>query len=295
MMRTWIFGVSVVFILTLSACATSRTYVNERYDDWEAQSPPPASERAYRVFLIGDAGGASFDPLEPALGLLKSHLDQAGERAAVVFLGDNLYCCGLSDSGTVRREIDEQRLRAQLEAVKDFEGRIVFLPGNHDWNNDLPGGLEALARQERFVEDFLGRGNVFLPDDGFPGPVEVELTDRLTLIVLDTAWWIYEQDKSFGDTGEYDLEEDADFLLELDDLVKGNDDKDLLVVGHHPLFSNGPHAGILPLSAHLFPLRKVHPALVIPLPLIGSIYPLFARFNGGRQNLSHPRYRSLRV
>ena len=117
MRRTWIFGVSVVFILMLSSCATSRTYVNERYDDWQTQVPPPSSERAYRVFLIGDAGGASFDPLEPALVLLKSHLDQAGEHAAVVFLGDNVYCCGLSDSGTVRRQRDEQRLRAQLEAV----------------------------------------------------------------------------------------------------------------------------------------------------------------------------------
>ena len=132
---------------------------------------------------------------------------------------------------------------------KAFKAPFVFPPGNHDGNNALPGGLEARPRQERFVEDFLDRGNVFLPDNGFPGPTEVALTDRLTLIVLDTAWWIYEQDKSFGDTGEYDLEEDADFLLELDDLVKGNDDKDVLVVGHHPLFSNGPHAGILPLSA----------------------------------------------
>ncbi|MCH8963280.1 MAG: metallophosphoesterase, partial [Bacteroidetes bacterium] len=276
------------------ACTTSQ-YVAQPYIDWEDATPPPASEVAYRVFLLGDAGGASLDPIEPVLALLKTHLDQAGESAAVVFLGDNIYCCGLADSGAVRRDLDEQHLRAQLQSVNDFDGRVVFIPGNHDWNDDLPGGLEAVARQERFVEATLDRGNTFLPDDGFPGPVEVDLTDRLTLLVIDTSWWIYEHHKAFGDTGEYDLEEDANFLLELDDLVKRNDDKDLLVVGHHPLFSNGRHAGILPLKDHLFPLRRLHPALVIPLPIVGSIYPLFVRFSGGRQNLSHPRYRSLRL
>ena len=290
----WTFGVIVVFIAALPACTTSR-YVADSYADWQDAAPPPASEVVYRVFLIGDLGDATLDPLEPSLALLKSHIDQAGENAAVVVLGDNIYCCGLADSGTVRRDTDERRLLAQLRSVEDFEGRVVFLPGNHDWNDDLPGGLEAVARQERFVEAYLDRGNTFLPDDGFPGPVEIELTDRLTMLVIDTSWWIYPHNKAFGDTGEYDLEEDANFLLELDDLIKRNDDKDLLVVGHHPMYTNGRHGGVLPLKDHLFPLKHLHPDLVIPLPIVGSIYPLFVRFSGGRQNLSHPRYQSLRL
>ena len=291
MRSTWILGVTVVLLGVLSACTTSRPYVADLYENWQDRAP--ASELAYQVFLVGDGGYAV--PEEPALRLLKTHLDQAGSNAAVVVLGDNLYCCGLADSGTVRRDQDERRLRAQLDALQGFNGRIVFIPGNHDWNNSRPGGLEALARQERFVEDYLGRGNTFLPDDGFPGPTEVKLTDRLTLLVIDTEWWLHEHNKSFGDTGEYDLEEDANFLLELDDLIKRHDDNTVIVAGHHPLFTNGEHAGILPLSDHLFPLRNIHPALVLPLPIIGSIYPLFVRFSGGRQNIYHPRYQSLRT
>ena len=290
----WIFGVIVVFIAALPGCTTSQ-FVASTYADWEDAAPPPASEVVYRVFLIGDAGEASLDPLEPSLAVLKTHLAQAGDNAAVVFLGDNIYCCGLADSGIVRRDTDEKRLLAQLRSVEAFDGRIVFLPGNHDWNDDLPGGLEAVARQERFVETTLNKGNTFLPDDGFPGPVEIELTDRLTMLVIDTSWWIYTHNKAFGDTGDYDLEEDANFLLELDDLVKRNDDKDLLVVGHHPMFTNGKHGGVLPLKDHLFPLLHLHRALYIPLPVVGSTYPLFVRFNGGPQNLTHPRYQSLRV
>lgn len=278
-------------LLTVSACTTTR-YVSDLYADWERQTPPSASELAYRVFLIGDGGAAG--QTKPALQLLKKQLRNADKNTAVVFLGDNIYCCGLADSGTVRRAQDEQRLLAQLDVVKDFPGRIVVIPGNHDWNNARPGGLEAVARQEQFVETYLDRGNVFLPDDGFPGPVKVKLTDRLSLIAIDTQWWLDEYDKSFGDNGDYDLQQDDDFLLELDDLLKRNDDDDLIIVGHHPIFTNGIHAGIHPLRDHLFPLRNIHPALLIPLPIIGSIYPLYVRFNGGRQNIYHPRYKALR-
>ena len=289
MKKAWIFIVTVIVLGVLSACTTSRPYTADRYDD--AQDRALTSEPVYQVFLLGDGGSASLEPLQPALRLLKTHLSQADSNAAVVFLGNNLYCCGLADSGAVRREQDERHLRAQLSVVEDFAGRVVFIPGNQDWNNSSPGGLEAVARQERFVEAHLDRGNTFLPDGGFPGPVKVDLNDRLTLLVIDTEWWLHEHNKSFGDTGEYDLEEDANFLLELDDLVKRNDDKDLIVVGHHPLFTNGSHAGIRSLGDHLFPLRNIHPALAIPLPVVGS----FVRINSERQDLNHSRYQSLRV
>src|SRR5690606_22893879 len=100
----------------------------------------------------------------------------------------------------------------------------------------------ALARQEAFVEAALDRGNTFLPDDGFPGPTAVELADGLALVIVDTQWWLADE-RPFGDTGTYDLDEPTDFLLEFQDVLYRYRDHDLLVVGHHPLFSNGEHAG----------------------------------------------------
>ncbi|MFQ5571772.1 MAG: metallophosphoesterase, partial [Rhodothermales bacterium] len=292
-MRTRIPPIITLILLILSGCASSRTYVNGRYRSWEAHAPPPDSALTYQAFLIGDAGG--IDRPEPVIQLLETRLDSAGKNAVVVFLGDNIYCCGLRDSTDLqRRQKDERRLLEQLRAVDAFQGRVLFIPGNHDWNHSQPGGLEAVNRQEAFVETYLHRGDTFLPNDGFPGPVEVELTDRLTLIALDTEWWLSTHTKPYGDTGEHDLEEDADFLLQLDDMLKRNRRKDVLVVGHHPLFSVGVHAGRLPLREHLFPLQNLHKALVVPLPLLGSIYPLYVRYFGGRQDLAHPRYKTLR-
>jgi len=52
----------------------------------------------YRVYLIGDTGGTNFPGDAPALQHLKTVLSAEGESSAAVFLGDNIYCCGMPDS-----------------------------------------------------------------------------------------------------------------------------------------------------------------------------------------------------
>ncbi|NBC19147.1 MAG: BamA/TamA family outer membrane protein [Bacteroidetes bacterium] len=286
---------AVLAVAVLSGCAATQPYVAESLADWRAVPLPPASERVYQVFLIGDTGDPGRDTeIEPALTLLDRQLAAADPQSAVVFLGDNIYCCGLADSLHPRRAQDERRLLAQLQIVEDYPGRIVFIPGNHDWNDGQDGGREAVERQEAYVETYLGRGDVFVPSDGFPGPVEIDLTDRLRLIAVDTQWWLHPFDKSYGETDGYDLEEDADFLLELDDLIQRRDDEDLLIVGHHPLFSRSVHGGFFTWEDHLFPLTDVASNAYLPLPGLGSLYPLAAQFVGSRQDFSNPRNRMLR-
>jgi hypothetical protein len=53
----------------------------------------------------------------------------------------------------------------------------------------------------------------------------------------------------------------------------------LVVLGHHPLRSGGPHGGHFTWQDHIFPLTAAVPWLWLPLPIIGSAYPL-ARQNG---------------
>ena len=43
---------------------------------------------------------------------------------------------------------------------------------------------------------------------------------------------------------------------------------------HHPLITAGPHGGHFSLKQHLFPLTDFWPWLYLPLPIIGSVYPL---------------------
>ncbi len=175
-----------------------------------------------------------------------------------------------------------------------FPAALYFVPGNHDWNHSRPGGLESVARQERYVESYLNRGDTFLPSDGYPGPAKVKLADGITLLAIDTEWYLTDQAKSFGDDGENDIQERDDLLTGLAEEIRDEDDERLLIVGHHPLMSNGEHAGNARARDHLFPLTRFWKNAYLPLPLIGTLGVLYVRYLGvSEQDLAHVRYRRL--
>lgn len=287
-------GLLVLLVGSLGACTSVEPFIAGAYQDWEEQVPPAELGTPYTVFLIGDAGGHVENESAPTLRMLQTHLQAADSNSAVVFLGDNIYCCGLPPLDSPRWVTAERRLRAQLEILQDYKGRVVFVPGNHDWNSSKPGGLARVRRQERYVEGFLDRGNTFLPDDGYPGPVEVKLADNLYLIAIDTEWWMTEQRKPYGYSGDYQLEQDGDFLLALDDMIRQRDDQNVVMVAHHPMYTNGEHGGYFSPKVHLFPLTELVDNAYVPLPVIGSIFTLFMRQQGGRQDANHFRMRALR-
>lgn len=282
--------VLILIFLILASCSQPQLYINKKEGDSIAEKPPPEEDLIYQTFLIGDAGKPTLDVQEPVLKLFQSFLENADEQSAAIFLGDNIYEDGLPDSTDSGRALYEQRLIEQLKTVENFPGRIVFIPGNHDWNNGRPDGLERVQRQERFIEEYLDRGNTFLPDNGFPGPVSIRLMndkddprlrEDIRLIVLDTQWWLHQNEKPYGDTGDYELFDAGDILIELDDILKKQRNDYLMIAAHHPLITHGNHGGYLPPSTHLKP------------PVFGSFYALYRRIFGLEQDVTHHRYKQM--
>ena len=58
--------------------------------------------------------------------------------------------------------------------------------------------------------------------------------------------------------------------------------------------SGGPHGGHFTLRQHLFPLTDVKSGLWLPLPLVGSIYPLSRGSGHSEQDQSSREYRHMR-
>ncbi len=267
------FATLLILAALVAGCtSTGRFIIPELFgNDSEA---PPDSLLEYTVFLVGDAGYLTDNDMPPALEMLKRHLDSASEAGTVVFLGDNIYPSGLPPVTDPDYEEARRRLTAQIDAVKEYRGKVVFIPGNHDWGGAGLGGNRAkVRRQEDFVEAALDKGNAFLPDNGYPGPVEAPLTDSLVLIALDTQWW-FEDVKPFGDTGQYQLEQEAEFILELNNALNRHAGKQIIVVGHHPVFSNGEHGG--------------------RFPNVRMAAPFTRRYLGTPQDFSSLKYRRLR-
>jgi hypothetical protein len=69
----------------------------------------------------------------------------------------------------------------------------------------------------------------------------------------------------------------------------------VVVLGHHPLATGGPHGGRFSWKDHVFPLRSVKKWLWVPLPVIGSLYPSVRQGGISPQDLSNETNRRMRA
>ena len=280
----------LIATMALGACTSSRPFVADEFSGWESQQPPARDSLDFRVFLAGETGGEA--DTDDALVLLRQQLLAAGEESAVVFLGGQVQR-GLPDSLAEGRAEAEAELMRIVETVDDYPGQVIVIPGDED-----AADLEALDRQTRFLRAQIG-DNVFVPQSGLAGPVDLKLTDGLVLFALDTGWWLRdEDDRATGEVegrkGDFEIETELDVLNALNELLMEYDDDRILVVGHHPMFSNGERGSHFEVRQHLFPLTDLWGPLYIPLPIVGSLYPLVRSYFPGSQDLGNEQYRELR-
>lgn len=246
------------------------------------------------LLLVGDAG-APRTP-EPLLEALAADAAAAvatlGEdRVAIAFLGDNVYPHGLRAADQPGRARDEARLGSQLDVVRRAGARGFFVPGNHDWENGSDAGWEAMQRATRFV---AARGALVVPPSGCPGPVSLPLGTRAELVFLDTQWWLHTGPKPQGDASTCATRDEAEVAAALTEALHDAGDRHTIVIAHHPLVSGGPHGARFGWQQHLFPLREAHPLAWVPLPIVGSIWPLLREAGASDQDVPGPVYRSMK-
>lgn len=245
-----------------------------------------------KVFLIGDAGEPKF-PIDKNLSFLSEKLTEASQNDVLIFLGDNIYPRGLPDEENPFREAMEEKLNAQLDVMKSFKGRSYIIPGNHDWAKSKKEGWQRVLNQQKYVKKYLDKEDAFLPGGGCPGPIELNINETLTIIVLDIQYLLHNWDKP-DEESQCEATSSTDLLLQLDDIVERNKTKHILVVAHHPMYTYGVHGGTTTFKDHLFPLTQINDNLYIPLPGIGSIYPVFRKYIGSVQDTNHPKVRAIR-
>ena len=247
--------------LTSAGCSHTKPYYHSDVPDIERREPETAGVLRYRLLLLGDGGIPK--PEEPVLKTLSEWAGKNAAKTSIVFLGDNMYPEGMTES---RKHEASQRLVPQLSVVKDAGVHGLFIPGNHDWASGKAEGYSAVLAQEKFINDALGGELNFLPSGGSPGPVVLELPKAdpvVRLIVLDTQWWLHQHEKP-EKSPETVIAELIAFL---------DTELPVIVIGHHPLQSYGPHGGFYNWKDHLFAARVIKKWLWIPTPIFGSAYP----------------------
>ena len=251
-----------------------------------AQKGTPDSLQA-RIILIGDAGELT-NGRHPVVSGVRSTIP-FDKKTTIIYLGDNLYKVGLPDDVVPDYNLAKAPLDSQIVIAKGTDAKVYFLPGNHDWNNGGPHGWETIQREQYYV-DILGDKNIFFyPKDGCPGPVLVDITPDVVLIIMDSQWWLHPYDKP-GIESDCPYKTKAEVLTQLDDLLSRNSKKLVIFALHHTLRSYGIHGGYFKLKQHLFPFTDVFPKLYIPVPILGSIYPITRGIFGTSEDMKHPAY-----
>ncbi|BAV07798.1 Calcineurin-like phosphoesterase [Filimonas lacunae] len=244
----------------------------------------------YRVIFIGDAGEMNAEQ-QKSLQHAANHIITG--KTTVLYLGDNVYPHGMGLPGSKEETTSQQILQSQYLPMRAKGAPVYFVPGNHDWDKMGPKGLAKIKRQWQYLDE---RGDSLLqliPANGCPDPVEIPLTDSLTIIAYDSEWWLFPFSKNNPD-GECACKTKKDVLIRLAELQYKNRNKIVLLASHHPFQSYGVHGGVFTFKDHLFPLTAVNHNLYIPLPVIGSLYPFLRSTFTNPEDLKHPLYKDMK-
>lgn len=278
-------AILVALCILISGCANYKLNYAPEATTWAEQAPADTAQINYTLYLIGDIGGRPSNKTT-GLDLLARHLREQGEQTGVLFLGDNL-----SAGVDSRRQNDaEDQLKRQLDHVRNFSGDLFFLAGENDWANR---GLDGVNWQKDLIEDYLDRDDIWFPDTGCSGPEEVELTDDLVLLLVDSEWYLRDWEGEIDINSDCDVKSRKDFRWLVNEEMKGNRHKNTVVAMHHSLVSYGPHGGSHHWEEHLFPLTGINDNLYLPLPIIGSLATYLRASIGNRRDLAHPVYQEM--
>ncbi|MFT3827557.1 MAG: BamA/TamA family outer membrane protein [Chitinophagaceae bacterium] len=243
----------------------------------------------HRVILIGDAG---------EMGKWQSTVlaHAAGNatrgKTTVLYLGDNIYPRGMALPGAKNEKETQDILRSQYQPMRSKGLPVYFLPGNHDWDKMGPKGLAKIKQQWEFLEAQQDSLLKLVPPNGCPDPVEINVSDSLTIIAFDSEWWLYIYNKRNPDA-DCDCSTREDIVAAMEDILYRNRYKTIILADHHPFKSYGTHGGYFSWKDHIFPLTAANKNLYIPLPGIGTLYPLLRSLFTSPEDLKHPLYREM--
>jgi hypothetical protein len=271
-----------IIVLATYSCATHHPQYGKNAH--ESADSIPDKKPEHRFYLVGDAGLATSPQSKQLLSVITPKLQKDGKKATLLYLGDNIYPLGMPPKEAPERAQAEASLGSQLDVAKKFDGKTYIIPGNHDWYH----GLDGLHEQEDFVKAYLNDKKAFQPTKGCPIN-DIEITDNITLIVIDSEWYLEDWDKYPAINDDCIIKTREGLFTELDALLNKNQDKTVILALHHPLMSNGTHGGQFSWRKQLYPFESN-----VPLPLIGSFANLLRKTTGAStQDLQSRVYATL--
>lgn len=260
---------------------------------WVVSTNAQEADLKFRLYLIGDAGELENEHHPVVEKVKQKALSEPNVSTHILYLGDNIYPLGMPSISDEDRPEAEAILKTQLDLFSSISGKIWMVPGNHDWKKGKSEGWNRVLYTEEYIEDNYSSEKVNLvPSGGCPGPYITLLDSETLLIAFDSQWWLHSKDKP-GVESDCEFKTEEEILASLAYTLEENQDKTIVFAMHHPMRAYGPHNGAYSWKDHLFPLTAASENLYIPLPIVGSIYPLYRTWFGDIQDIPHPKYEAM--
>lgn len=244
-----------------------------------------------RIFLVGDAGVLVNDK-HPVIDWLKKNIDWNDEKNSVIYLGDNIYEFGLPLAGDPTYAVSKKVLDYQINLVKGKKGKAFFVMGNHDWKNGKQGGWQQAMNQVNYINALEQKNIIAEPTDGCPGPFYYDLNDKVVVVTMDSQWFLYVHEKP-GANSNCTSKTVDEFGIQLKEILATHKNQLVILAMHHPMYTFGVHGGDYNWKQHIFPLTAMNKNLWIPLPVLGSVYPVTRGIFGNIQDVNHPLYKTM--
>ncbi|AKQ47539.1 hypothetical protein TH63_07005 [Rufibacter radiotolerans] len=261
---------------------------------WRTISPPPREDRVHSIALVGDLGKAGPLGEDGVMDTIAFWMQEAGQDSTIIFLGDNIYPNGVPPEGSFKRTAALQKLQHQLDLLKTYPGKAIYLSGNHDWNKGRKDGYDYVLRQEKIITEQLGDPTAYLPPAGSLGPVTVEVNDQFLIVVINTQWWVQAGFKPLDSGNGSKYSNPKEFFPALEAVLEANENRFILLAAHHPMYSNALHGGKFTVKQQLFPLTFIHKKAYVPLPIMGSLFRIYRKYIGAHEDMSFPPFKKFR-
>ena len=151
-------------------------------------------------------------------------------------------------------KLDLEKLQVYQDLSHLKQTKIYITGGDKDWDNSGKNGLENLKFIEKYFEKNLNLEKAFVPSDGCPGPKVIDINDSLIVVAINSQWFIHPFDKPTSPDTDCSTLSPADFYEELEDILEDHDDKNIIIMAHHPIYSSGQYNGQNLALRHLIPI-----------------------------------------
>lgn len=220
------FAVSLVFLI--SACASYNPQTANDVTNVDLKG-----EATYTFYIAGGLGNRPMAESEETQTLLKSYLDKADKNSTLLLTGDYIS----SDYNDRKANID--RVTSQLSMAENFKGKTRFVPGDEEW-----GSFDS--KEIEWVEDFIKDRDIkrtkVEPNNVCPIDTDI-INDDLNIIYVDSNWYIANWDRVDDINRKCtDIVTRRRFVEELEGEIKDARGKNLVIVMHHPVYTNGMFA-----------------------------------------------------